>query len=79
MFTARRYHQRDHTPSTSTSTRSGRLLRLLILSILFSVLLVSVADATDYTVRPSRNVGQEPGMSVSGEKVQEIDPRPFFP
>jgi len=42
------------------------------------VLLVSVADATEYTVRPSRNVGKEPGMSVSGEKVQEIDPIPFW-
>jgi len=42
------------------------------------VLLVSVADATEYTVRPSRNVGKEPGMSVSGAKVQEIDPIPFW-
>ena len=78
MYTARRYHQRDHTPSTSTNTRPGGHLRLLILSILFLVLLVAVADATEYTVRPSRNVGQEPGMSISGEKVQEVDPIPFW-
>lgn len=78
MYTARRYHQRDHTPSTSTNTRPGGHLRLLILSILFLVLLVAVADATEYTVRPSRNVGQEPGMSISGEKVQEVDPIPLW-
>ncbi|SDJ84839.1 winged helix-turn-helix transcriptional regulator [Methanoculleus thermophilus] len=78
MYTARKYPLRDHTPSTSTSTRSGRLLRLLTLSVLFLVLLVSVADATEYTVRPSRNVGQEPGTSMSGEKVQEIDPIPLW-
>jgi predicted transcriptional regulator len=42
------------------------------------VLLVSVADATEYTVRPSRNAGKEPGISVSGEKVQEIDPIPLW-
>ena len=78
MYTAKEYHQRDHTPSTSTSTRPGGLLRLFTLSILLLVLLVSVADATEYTVRPSRNVGKEPGMSVSGEKVQEIDPIPFW-
>lgn len=78
MYTARKYPLRDHTPSTSTSTRPGRLLRLLTLSILFLVLLVTVADATEYTVRPSRNVGKEPGMSVSGETVQEIDPIPLW-
>ena len=78
MYTAKEYHQRDHTPSTSTSTRPGGLLRLCTLSILLLVLLVSVADATEYTVRPSRNVGKEPGMSVSGAKVQEIDPIPFW-
>ncbi len=78
MYTAKEYHPRDHTPSTSTSTRPGGLLRLCTLSILLLVLLVSVADATEYTVRPSRNVGKEPGMSVSGAKVQEIDPIPFW-
>ncbi len=78
MYTARKFHQRDHTPSTSTSIRPGRLLRLFTLSVLFLVLLVTVADATEYTVRPSRNVGKEPGMSASGEKVQEIDPIPLW-
>ncbi len=78
MYTARKYPLRETTPSTSTRTRPGRLLRLFALSALFLVLLVSVADATEYTVRPSRNVGHEPGMSVSGEKVQEIDPIPFW-
>ncbi len=78
MYTVRKFHQRDHTPSTSTRTRPGRLLRLFTLSVLFLVLLVTVADATEYTVRPSRNVGKEPGMSVSGEKVQEIDPIPLW-
>ena len=78
MYTARKYPLRDHTPSTSTSTRPGRLLRLLTLLILFLVLLVPVADATEYTVRPSKNVGKEPGMSVSGERVQEIDPIPLW-
>ena len=65
-------------PSTSTGTGAGGLFRLLAFSILFSVLLVAVADAAEYTVRPSRNVGQEPGISVSGEKVQEIDPIPLW-
>ncbi|MEN6514266.1 winged helix-turn-helix transcriptional regulator [Methanoculleus sp.] len=73
---AREYHQRDHTPSTSTSTRPGRLLRLLTLSVLFLVLLVSVASATEYTVRPSRNLGMEPGTPIAGEPVQEIEPIP---
>lgn len=76
MYMAREYHQRDHTPSTSTSTRPGRLLRLLTLSVLFLVLLVSVASATEYTVRPSRNLGMEPGTPIAGEPVQEIEPIP---
>jgi predicted transcriptional regulator len=42
------------------------------------VLLVSVADAAEYTVRPSKNVGKEPGTSMSGETVQEIDPIPLW-
>ncbi|WP_214041037.1 winged helix-turn-helix transcriptional regulator [Methanoculleus sp.] len=75
---AKEYHQRGHTPSTSTRTRPGGLLRLFTLSILFLVLLVSVADATEYTVRPSRNIGKEPGTSMSGETVQEIDPIPLW-
>jgi len=78
MYTASGCRSGDRTPSTSTGTGAGRLLRLLTLSILFLVLLVTVADATEYTVRPSRNVGKEPGMSVSGEKVQEIDPIPLW-
>ncbi|MDV4342738.1 helix-turn-helix domain-containing protein [Methanoculleus sp. YWC-01] len=78
MYTATGCRCRDRTPSTSISTGPGRLLRLLTLSILFSVLLVAVADAAEYTVRPSRNVGQEPGITVSGEKVQEIDPIPLW-
>jgi predicted transcriptional regulator len=51
---------------------------LLTLSILFSVLLVAVADATEYTVRPSQNIGKEPGTSMSGETVQECEPIPFW-
>jgi len=78
MYTASGCRSRDHTPSTFTCAEPGRFLRLLTLSILFSVLLVAVADAAEYTVRPSRNVGQEPGTSVSGEKVQEIDPIPLW-
>ena len=78
MNTTRKYPLRETTPSTSTRTRPGRLIRLFTLSVLFLVLLVSVADATEYTVRPSRNVGQEPGMSISGEKVQEVDPIPLW-
>mgnify|MGYP000880606193 FL=1 len=78
MYTASRCRPRDHTPSTSTSTKSDRLLRLLTLSILFSVLLVTVADATEYTVRPSKNIGKEPGTPVSGETVREIDPIPLW-
>ena len=78
MYTASGCRSGDHTPSTSTGTGPGRLLRLLTLSALFLVLLVAVADATEYTVRPSRNVGQEPGISVAGEKVQEIDPIPLW-
>jgi len=78
MYTVRKYPLRETTPSTSISTRPSRLFRLFTLSILFLVLLVVVADAAEYTVRPSRNVGKEPGMSVSGEKAQEIDPIPFW-
>ncbi|WP_292365674.1 MULTISPECIES: winged helix-turn-helix transcriptional regulator [unclassified Methanoculleus] len=75
---ARKCHPREHIPLTSTSTRSGGFLRLFTLSILLLVLLVSVADATEYTVRPSRNLGMEPGTPTAGETVQEIDPIPLW-
>ncbi|HOI57634.1 MAG: helix-turn-helix domain-containing protein [Methanoculleus sp.] len=78
MYTASGCRSRDHTPSTFTCAGPGRLFRLFTLSILVLVLLVAVADAAEYTVRPSRNVGQEPGMSVSGETVQELDPIPLW-
>lgn len=78
MYTANRCRSGDRTSSTSTGAGAGGLLRLLALSILFSVLLVSVADATEYTVQPSRNVDKEPDTSVSGETVREIDPIPLW-
>jgi len=64
----------------STSTlRSGELLRLLSLTILFSMLLlVSVGSAAEYTILPSNNIGDEPGTPAAGETVQEIDPIPLW-
>ncbi len=78
MCMAKGYRPREPTASFITSTKPGRLLRLLALSVLFLLLLVSVADAAGYTVRPSQNIGKEPFTSVSGETVREIDPIPLW-
>lgn len=51
---------------------------MLPLLLLFSVLLVSVVDATEYTIRPSNNIREEPGTPAAGEMVQETDPIPLW-
>lgn len=60
------------------STRSRNLLRVLVLSVLFSVLLVSIVGASGYMVRPSKNIGKDPGASIAGETVHEVDPIPLW-
>ena len=40
------------------------------------MLLTPVAYATNYTVRPSIN--EEPGISATGEKIQELEPAPYW-
>ncbi|MDK2975105.1 MAG: hypothetical protein PWP08_1476 [Methanofollis sp.] len=56
------------------STKSDDLLKVFVLAILFSVFLVSIAGASGYTVRPSQNIGKDPGSPIAGEPVHEVDP-----
>ncbi|MBE0524873.1 MAG: winged helix-turn-helix transcriptional regulator [Methanosarcinales archaeon] len=53
----------------------SKMVSFLIIFTLL-ILLVPAANATDYTVRPS--ISKEPGAPVYGEKVQEIDPIPYW-
>lgn len=57
---------------TITSTWPSTKVRT---SLLFFLLLISSAEATEYTVRPS--LSDEFGASVAGEDVQEIEVKPI--
>ncbi len=46
--------------------------------IIFLLFFVTIADATEYTITPSRNVGKPPGTSFDGEVVHELQPIPVW-
>ncbi|WAI01402.1 winged helix-turn-helix transcriptional regulator [Methanogenium organophilum] len=46
--------------------------------IIFLLFFVTIADATEYTITPSRNVGKPPGTSFDGEIVRELQPIPVW-
>lgn len=60
---------------TYSSINLNKMVSFLTIFTLL-ILLVPAANATDYTVRPS--ISKEPGASIDGEKVQEIDPIPYW-
>ena len=57
---------------TITSTWPSTKVRT---SLLFFLLVISSAEATEYTVRPS--LSDDFGASVAGEDVQEIEVKPI--
>lgn len=53
-------------------------LKLPVIIIIFLLFFVTIADATEYTITPSRNVGKPPGTSFDGEVVRELQPIPVW-
>jgi predicted transcriptional regulator len=53
-------------------------LKVLVVIIIFLLFFVTIVDATEYTVSPSRNVGKPPGTSFDGEIVREAQPVPVW-
>lgn len=79
MYMVKKSHLQEHTVSIFMSTeRLDGLLKVFLLLILFLVLLVSIAGASGYTVRPSQDIGKDPGSAIAGETVHEIDPVPLW-
>ena len=56
------------THSTCISTKAARIL---LACLLFLLLISTLAAATEYTIRPS--LSKEPGASVAGEEVRELE------
>ncbi len=76
MFMGNALPHKDFTTLTCISTtRKTKTASFLIIFILFLIFL-PVSNATDYTVRPS--ISKEPGASVYGENVKEVDPIPCW-
>ncbi len=69
-------HKELTTLTCTSTTRQTKMVSFLIIFIFFLIYLVPIANATDYTVRPS--ISKEPGVPVYGEKVQEIDPISYW-
>jgi predicted transcriptional regulator len=59
-------------------TEFMKLLIITLLIFLLLGLLMPAVSATEYTVRPSLNMGKEPGSSVYGEAVEELQPIPSW-
>lgn len=53
-------------------------LKLPVIIIIFLLFFVTIADATEYTITPSRNLGKPPGTSFDGEIVREAQPIPVW-
>ncbi|WP_179293919.1 winged helix-turn-helix transcriptional regulator [Candidatus Methanoperedens nitratireducens] len=69
-------HKELTTLTCTSTTRLTKVVSFLIIFILFLIFLAPPAAATDYTVRPS--ISKEPGASVYGENVKEVDPIPYW-
>jgi predicted transcriptional regulator len=68
-------HKELTTLTCTSTTRQAKMVSLLIIFI-FLLIYLPAANATDYTVRPS--ISKEPGTSVHGENVKEVDPIPYW-
>lgn len=56
--------------------RLNKNIVYLFIIFLFLMLLTPTVYATNYTVRPSIN--EEPGISATGEKIQPLEPTPYW-
>jgi len=79
MFTAKVFHPRDLTHLISSHIKMRQIYKITFFAIFILTFLITTASAaTDYTVRPSLNIGKEPGTSVAGETVTECQPIPAW-
>lgn len=78
MFMVRVCHPRDHIPLVLSAINFRRVLQLTLLFFFLLMLLTPAVSATEYTARPSLNIGKVPGASVAGEEVKEIQPIPAW-
>lgn len=78
MFTEKVSHLKDHIHSTLSATEFMKFLNLTILFLILAGLTIPAVNATEYTVRPSLNIGKEPGSSVYGEVVEDLQPIPSW-
>lgn len=69
-------HKELTTLMCTSTTKLTKVVSFLIIFIFFLIFLAPSAVATDYTVRPS--ISKEPGASVYGEPVEEVDPIPYW-
>ncbi|MDD4126572.1 MAG: hypothetical protein PHV39_02655, partial [Methanomicrobium sp.] len=53
--------------------KTAKITVIILISLLF---FVTIADALEYTVTPSKNVGKTPGTPFADEKVTEAQPIP---
>lgn len=61
---------------TYSRIRLNKKMVNIFIIFIFLTLLIPIACATNYSVRPSIN--KEPGVSADDEKIQELDPLPYW-
>ena len=76
MYMERALPHKELTISTYSRIRLNKKVVNFSIFFLLLMLLTPVAYATNYTVRPSIN--EEPGISATGEKIQPLEPTPYW-
>jgi predicted transcriptional regulator len=53
-------------------------LKLPVIIIIFLLFFVAIADATEYTITPSKNLNKPPGTAIDGKIGHEAQPIPIW-